>query len=146
MTGYPCCCYKTVDCDFCTDGWPTNWTVEIAGYTSASCDGGNCTDLNATYVVNDETTTDTNECRTAENFNGPCNYNNLFVYINKSGLDYILNVDYGGAPTLEIWQKNLGTTKPDCTTFSGEVCTITGTASGSCSAVAGSSTATVTAN
>jgi hypothetical protein len=138
-----CCAH---DCpDFCTDGWPTSWTVVIDGYTDRDCGGGeNCRDLDGTYVVNDSYSTDSSECRTAETIDLVCNYNNVFVYINKPGSDYILNVDMGGAPTLEIWRNNLGTTKPDCRTFDGVVCTLV-TYTGSCSLASGSTTATVTA-
>lgn len=140
----PACCAH--DCpDFCTDGWPTSWTVAIEGYTDRDCGGGeNCMDLNGTYVVNDSYSTDSSACRTAETIDLVCSYNNVFVYINKPGTDYILNVEVGGAPTLEIWKKNLGATKPDCRDFNGEVCEIV-TSTGSCSLASGSTTATVTA-
>ena len=138
------CC--VVDCPtFCTDGWPTSWTVAIEGYTDRDCGSGeNCMTLNATYVVNDSYSTGSSECRTAETIDLVCSYNNVFVYINKPGSDYILNVDVGGAPTLEIWRNNLGATKPDCRTFDGVVCTLV-SATGSCSLASVSTTATVTA-
>jgi hypothetical protein len=150
--GYPCCC-PAVDCDFCTNGWPASWSVDIASVTSKVCGTGpptNCTDFNQSYVVDGITVTDASFCRTCSNLGVICFNSDIIVKILKSGSDYILR-GVVSSSCLDVvtylrWEKNLGTSKPDCTSFSGEVLTFASSSGHACAAEAASSTFTVTAN
>lgn len=133
------CCER--NCIHCTNGWPTSWTVDIASVGAGACAVGDCSSLNATYVVDNITVT---PCQSQEPITNVCNYIELFVSITKPGADYVLLVRPGGASDLR-WEKNLGTTKPDCRTFSGEICLHVSNL-GQCSSETPGSTATVTAN
>ena len=146
------CCFEPDSCNYCTAGWPTSWTIEVEGITTIAClyEGEDCIVFNGTYTVDDSSVISEFWCGTTEFlFPSPsllCAINGLDVTISKSGSDYILFVSLFSPSADGInWEKNLGTTKPDCRSFSGEVCVFNSDTT-QCSGASGSSTATVTAN
>ncbi len=146
MTGYPCCCQDVVDCDLCSGGWPISWTVEIAGITSESCTGGNCTDINGTYAIDDITDIESSSCQTSEApISGVCGFTGISFTILQTGPELLVSMSAGGAEFLR-WNKTVSSS-PSCHNFANEELAFKEISGGFCpEAKVNGSTATVTAN
>ena len=114
-----CCC---VECEHCdpADHIPKELQVVIAGMADDSC--YECASFNGTYVLAKHEDAYGSACVWRYVFSpAVCGANYMFALIWKSGLDYILSVTaYNRWAAQSRWAfwLNLGTTKPDCRSWS----------------------------
>jgi len=127
-----CMCCETATCESCLDGvLPAQFQIDIAGFSFPAC----CANYNATYYI------DIPVPGTACTFS----WGNATLLCNPGFGDYGLTIDFlisGGtyyvcvrllSPLQYIlFEKDLGATAPDCTTFSALNIPVKTSGSGNC--------------
>lgn len=100
---------ETCTCSACSDSpfyAPCCWKVVIAGIVDGSC--SDCEVLNKTYYLSQD---DPAGCTWSEGaVCGECDPTDIILTVTLDGSDYIITVTMDG----HVWQKNYGTSKPEC--------------------------------
>lgn len=142
-------CPDTMDCVGCTsspsflkvtlgDGAPIGEgiieTDFAVGGTLTDNTGNTCETVPANYILpfRPGTAPPNEDCRWSLSLCHETTSGALVAEVFKFGTEYFLKVSITGGVADPIWEENLGTTKPDCTTFSNQAVTFQSESAGIC--------------
>ena len=123
MGWYPCgACESFNECILCTDDEVSNIDVTYAGFLNDSC--GSCTGLNATHEI-DTSSISSGKSQCFISTSGFSCTTDISFAVVDTGADYRIsssvNISVGASFQFLEYEKNMGSSKPDCTSFSSEI-------------------------